>query len=326
MVAILGGMVLGPVRRPFLTLTTLTPDELAAVVRAAHRYGTEPGRWTDRLAGARVALIFTAPSTRTRSSFWSAAVRLGCHTLHFGVSDLQITTGETWADTGMVLAHHLDAAVVRTNGPQIELEELASELPATINAVTHEEHPTQAIADACALLDHFGRTTALRLAYLGEANNTARSLAHLVAGTPDMCLDVYCPEGYGFPPEELEALNGQRPDGDAIRQFHELPERPRPVDAVYTTRWQSMGVLREDPGWEERFAPFRITRATMAGFSGDTEAVFLHDLPAVRGQEVEDAVLDGPLSLVRRQARHKASAAAAALQWVFSAPTLAPSP
>lgn len=314
------GMLLGPVRRPLLTLATLTPDELGDIVTAAHHYGTDPERWTGRLVGARVALIFTAPSTRTRSSFWSAAVRLGCHTLHFGASDLQVTTGETWADTGMVLAHHLDAAVVRTNGPQTELEALAGELPATINAVTHEEHPTQAIADACALLDHFGRTTALNLAYLGEANNTARSLAHLVVGTPGMRLDVYCPEGDGFPPEELEALNGRRPDGDPIRQRHELPRRPDPVDAVYTTRWQSMGVAPGDPGWEQRFAPFRITRATMASFSGDTEAVFLHDLPAVRGQEVESDVLDGPLSLVRRQAQHKASAAAAALQWVLPAP------
>ncbi|SCL30812.1 Aspartate/ornithine carbamoyltransferase, carbamoyl-P binding domain [Micromonospora inyonensis] len=150
---LVGMVVLGSVRRPLLTLTTLAPEELRDLVTVAHHYGADPGRWKDRLVGARVALIFTAPSTRTRSSFWSTAVQLGCHTLHFGASDLQVTTGETWADTGMVLAHHLDAAVVRTNGPQIELEALASELPATINAVTHDEHPTQAIADACALLE-----------------------------------------------------------------------------------------------------------------------------------------------------------------------------
>lgn len=309
-------MAIGPVRRSLLTLATLTPDELGAVVAAAHHYGTEPERWTNRLVGARLAFIFTAPSTRTRSSFWSAAARLGCQTLHFGASDLQVTTGESWSDTGMVLTNYVDAAVVRTNGPQIDLESLANELPATINAVTHEEHPTQAIADACALLDHFGRTDGLHLAYIGEANNTARSLAHLVIGTPKMRLDVYCPEGYGFSPSELEALNEQA-FGGSIQQHNRLPCRPDAVDAVYTTRWQSMGMPHDDPDWKERFAPFRITRATMVSFSGDTDAVFLHDLPAMRGQEVESDVLDGPLSLVRRQAQHKASAAAAALQWVL---------
>ncbi|MFI5613257.1 ornithine carbamoyltransferase [Amycolatopsis sp. NPDC051903] len=309
-----------PVRRPLLSLATLTPDELAAVVTAAHHYGTDPDRWTDRLAGARVAFIFTAPAPSARSSFWSAATRLGCHTMHFGASGLQAAARETWVDTGMRLAPYVDAAVVRTNGPQTELEALASELPATINAATHREHPTKAIADACALLDHFGRTTALRLAYLGEAGNTARSLAHLVTGTPEMRLDVYCPKGYGFPPEELEALNGRRTDGDPIRQFDELPRRPDPVDAVYAARWQSRGLPHDDPGREEHFAPFHVNRETMASFSGDTAAVLLHDLPAVPGGQVESDVLRGPLSLADRQAYHEASAAAAALQWVLPAP------
>ncbi|QRP48620.1 ornithine carbamoyltransferase [Amycolatopsis sp. FDAARGOS 1241] len=310
-----------PARRPLLTLATLAPDELAAVVAAAHRYGTDSELWTDRLAGARLAFVFTAPSPRTRSSFWSAATRLGCHTMHFGASGLQSAARETWADTGMRLAPYVDAAVVRTNGPQTELEALANELPPTMNAATLQEHPTQAIADACALLDHFGRTTGLRLAYVGAAGNTARSLAHLVVGTPQMRLDVYCPEGYGFPPEELEALNGRRPGGDPIRQFDELPRRPDPVDAVYTARWQPTELPHDDPGWDERFAPFHVNRETMASFSGDTDAVLLRDFSAVPGQEVESDVLGGPLSLARRQAYHNASAAAAALQWVLRAPT-----
>jgi ornithine carbamoyltransferase len=150
-------------------------------------------------------MIFTAPSTRTRASSWSAAITLGCHVLQFGPTDLQVTTGETWGDTGAILANFLDAAFVRTNGPQHELEELAEHLPATINALTYKEHPTQAIADLCAIREHFGSVEKLRIAYLGQINNTARSLTLLACKLPDMALDAYSPEGYGFSTGEVES-------------------------------------------------------------------------------------------------------------------------
>jgi ornithine carbamoyltransferase len=284
----------------------------------AFRYGLSQQDFAGRLRGAKVGLVFTAPSTRTRASFWSAAVTLGCHTLHFGPADLQVTTGETWHDTGAVLANYLDAVVVRTNGPGHELVDLADSLPATVNALTHDEHPTQAIADLCALREHFGDTDKLRIAYLGEANNTARALALLVRRSPGMTLDVYSPPGFGFPAAEIAELNALD-DGDPLCQHDELPDAPAPVDVVYTCRWQSMGVPHTDPDWLSRFRPFRVTRDVMRRFSGSTEAVFMHDLPATRDQEVTSDVLDGhgTTSLVARQAYHKESAAAAALLWAL---------
>lgn len=303
-------------RRPLLALTDLGTADICELADVAFRYGQAPEEFTGRLDGARVGLVFTAPSTRTRVSFWSAALTLGCDVLHMGPADLQITTNETWTDTGTVLANYLDVVVARTNGPQRDLVDLAAQVPATINALTYYEHPTQAIADLCAMREHFGGTEHLRLAYLGEANNTARSLALLVAKLADMRLDVYSPDGLGFSAEELTSMNAVR-GGDSIRQYAEVPAAPEPVDVVYTTRWQSMGVPRQEENWRSRFAQFAVTRDMMKRFSGSTEAVFMHDLPAVRDEEAASDVLDGigTTSLVRSQVRHKASAAAAAMLW-----------
>jgi ornithine carbamoyltransferase len=307
-------------RQPLLSLSRLEDGDVARLGEAAFAYGTSREPFTGLLEGAKVGLLFTAPSTRTRTSFWSAARTLGCDTLHFGAADLQVGTGESWGDTGLVLDNYLDAAVVRTNGPQTELEELAVSLPATVNALSYEEHPTQAVADLCALRGHFGPLgsggRSLRAAYLGLVNNTARALALLAVKTPGMTLDVYSPEGRGFPDDEIKAMNAAA-GRDVLQQFDHMPKAPDTVDAVYTTRWQSMGVPYENDDWADAFRPFAVTAETMRRFSGGTEAVFMHDLPAIREMEATSEVIDGPLSLVRSQAYHKESAAAAALLWVL---------
>jgi len=302
--------------RPLLSLNDLSPAEVAELGETAYRYGHSRDGFVGLLDGARVGLLFTAPSTRTRTSFWSAAITLGCHPLHLGPDDLQLTTGETWADTGTVLANYLDGAVVRTHGPQRELAELAGSLPGTTNALTYEEHPTQAIADLCALRDQFGEVEGLRLAYLGLVNNTARSLSMLAGKVPGMTLDVYSPPGLGLSTAEVEAINTGA-GRTAVRQYERLPDSPATVDAIYTTRWQSMGVAPRDPDWVSQFRPFAVDRQTIQRFSSEREAVFMHDLPAIREQEVTSDVLDGATSLAARQAYHKESAAAAALLWTL---------
>jgi ornithine carbamoyltransferase len=305
-------------RRALLTLADLKTEDISEIGDIAFRYGQAPQEFAGRLDGTRIGLVFTAPSTRTRISFWSAALTLGCDVLHLGPADLQLSTGETWSDTGTILANYLDVVVARTNGLQRELADLAAHVPATINALTYEEHPTQAIADLCAMREHFGNIENLRLAYLGAVNNTARALALLVCKLPIKRLDVYSPDGLGFSAEEIESLNAIR-GGDPVRQHHKVPASPDPVDVVYTTRWQSMGEPRREQDWLSRFAEFAVTKDMIKRFSGSTEAVFMHDLPAVRGQEVESDVLDGTstTSLVLKQVHHKASAAASALLWAM---------
>ncbi|MFD4785189.1 ornithine carbamoyltransferase [Rhodococcus qingshengii] len=307
-------------RRPLLSLAALSTNDITDIGNIASRYGLEPEAFAGRLAGTKVGLLFTAPSTRTRISFWAAARGLGCDVLHLGHADVQISTGETWSDTGAVLANYLDVVVVRTNGPQSHLAELAVHVPATIDALTLEEHPTQAIADLCAMREHFGDIEGLRLAYLGEVNNTARALAFLVCKLPFHSFDVYSPVGSGFSSEEVDSLNALC-GRNAVRQHDELPASPDAVDVVYTARWHSMTAARQDPEWLSRFEQFAVTKDLMKRFSGPREAVFMHDLPAVRGQEVTSDVLDGisVTSLVQRQVYHKASAAAAALLWATGA-------
>ncbi|MFI1018475.1 ornithine carbamoyltransferase [Streptomyces sp. NPDC020965] len=303
-------------RRPLLSLRELSAEDISEIGDIAYRFGQAPQEFTGALDRTRVGMVFTAPSTRTRISFWCAALTLGCDVLHLGPADLQLSTGETWSDTGLMLANYLDVVVARTNGPQRELAELAAHVPATINALTYEEHPTQAIADLCALREHFGDIENLRLAYLGGVNNTARALALLVCKLPFASLDVYSPVGLGFSAEEIKSLNAVSGEG-VVRQHDEVPASANPVDAVYTARWNSMSETQQDRDWLSRYAPFSVTTETVKRFSGSTEAVFMHDLPAVRGQEVTSDVLDGAsvTSLVRRQAHYKESAAASALLW-----------
>ena len=310
----------GSGRRALLSLADLRSEDVSEIGDIAFRYGQDRPKFSGHLHGTRVGLVFTAPSTRTRVSFWSAALTLGCDVLHMGPADLQLTTGETWGDTGAVLANYLDAAVVRTNGPRRDLEILADHVPATINALTYDEHPTQAIADLCAMREHFGDVERLRIAYLGLVNNTARALALLVCKTRQLTLDVYSPRGLGFSVNEIASLNTMK-DGDPVRQYDEVPILPTPADVVYTCRWQSMGVPHQDADWLSRFLPFAVTKETMRRFSGSTRAVFMHDLPAVRDQEVSSRILDGDdaTSLVSRQVYHKESAAAAALLWTLGA-------
>lgn len=302
--------------RPLLSHTDLDGDESDRLLALTLEVATDPDRFRGVLAGRTVGLVFTAPSTRTRTAFWRAATDLGAPTISYGPADLQLTTGETWADTGAVLSEYLDAVVVRTNGPLAEMRTLARFLPATINALSKEEHPTQALADYCALHEHFGAVTGLTLAYCGEGNNTAAALALLMSRIRGTRCDFYCPPGYGLPADVVAAaVDNSRRCGAGFRTFAAIPEDPDPVDAVYTTRWQSMGTPHGAADWRAKFEPFRVTRRMFDRFATPDRTVFLHDLPAVRDEEVAAEVLDGEHAIVRRQAHHKRTAATAALLW-----------
>jgi ornithine carbamoyltransferase len=187
---------------------------------------------------------------------------------------------------------------------------------AVINAMSEKEHPTQAIADLATIREAFGRLDGVHVLYLGEGNNTAAALAHAVARTPGMRLTIVTPDGYGTPDavvEEASAL--ARQNGGAVEHHHDIDRLPRNVDVVYTTRWQTMGVPKADPDWREKFRPYGVTAELMARVSKPSDTVFMHDLPAVRGDDVTDEVLDGPQSIAFRQAFHKMTSAMAVLAW-----------
>ena len=264
-----------------------------------------------------ICIYFRKPSTRTRSSFSVGALRLGAQIVTYGPGDLQLVTGEPIEDTGRVLSGYVDALVIRTNDGIDEMRALAAQQEmAVINAMSENEHPTQAIADLSTLKERFGHLEGLHLLYLGEGNNTAAALALAVARTPGMKATFITPPSYGLAESLFEqSRQAAARYGGALDHHHDIEKLPSNVDAVYATRWQTMGAPHQDPHWIERFRPYCVTSGVMAKVSRPEGTVFLHDLPAVRGEEVFSEVLDGPQSLAWRQSRHKMFSAMSILEW-----------
>lgn len=303
--------------RHFLSLSGLGPETLSHLVEQSFAMSRNPKSKARTLEGKMVGIYFRCSSTRTCTAFTVGALRLGGQVIRYGPNDLQTVTGESISDTGRVLSGYLDILVTRTNGSIREMEALAEQgRMAVINAMSENEHPTQAIADLVTLREALGRLHDVHVMYIGEGNNSAVALAFAVAQTPGMRLTAVTPEEYGLPADALrKARSLAKTCGADVEQVHDLNRLPRGVDAVYTTRWCTMGVPKTDPDWPDKFEQYRVSAELMAEVSKPSGTVFLHDLPAMRGQEVIDGVLDGPQSLAFRQAQHKLNSAMAILSW-----------
>lgn len=301
-----------------LSISELESETILSLVENA--VAIAEGRWQGRrpLADKVVGIYFRKTSTRTRTSFTVGAMKLGANVITYGPHDLQIVTGETVSDTARVLANYLDVLVIRTNESIQEMRQLTDQdRMAVVNAMSENEHPTQSIADLATLREHFGRLSGIHVLYLGEGNNSASAIALAAARVPGMRLTLVTPEGYGLPPSFIQEVRGKAAEhGSEIEQHHDVHRLPRGVDAVYTTRWLTMGVQKADLDWVDRFRPYAVTPKVMDEVSKqDGSTVFLHDLPAMRGYEVLDEVLDGPQSIAFRQAYHKMTSAMAVLDW-----------
>ena len=301
----------------FLTVEDLGPDVLTHLVSQALKLDNANGSQSGLLRGKIIGIYFRVSSTRTRTAFTVAAMRLGAQVVQYGPADLQITTGETPRDTGRVLSQFLDALVVRTNQTLSEMRDFAGESRmSVINAMSENEHPTQAIADLVTIYEAFPRLSDVHVLYIGEGNNTAAALALAISQIPRMRLTIVSPPGYGLPRDlSRRCLDLAERYGSSIELLDSINNLPAKVDVVYTTRWLTMGVPRGDRNWREKFSPFQITPAVMEKASKGSDTIFLHDLPATRGCEVVDEVLDGPQSMAFRQAYHKQSSAMAILEW-----------
>jgi ornithine carbamoyltransferase len=189
-----------------------------------------------------------------------------------------------------------------------------------INAMSDSEHPTQAIADLVTLKEEFGRLDDVHVLYIGEGNNTATALALAVSLTPGMQLTVISPPGYGLPNNFLQlARTMAKKNGAMIEEYHCINNLPKQVDAVYATRWQTMGEPKLSPDWFDAFRPYKVTREVMSAVSKSSgKTIFMHDLPAVRGGDVDDDVLDGPQSRAFRQSWHKMTSAMSVLEWCLT--------
>jgi ornithine carbamoyltransferase len=291
--------------RHFLTGEELDTGDLEALLeRALKLKAGRPDRvGGEVLAGRTVALYFERPSTRTRVSFQVGVAELGAHPLSLRADELQLGRGESIADTGRVLSRYLHAIVIRSGSHQTVLElSRSSEVP-VVNALTPLHHPCQALADLLTLRERFGALEGLEVAYLGDGNNVARSLA--VLGRPaGVKVRVASPEGYGLEPG-LAAL-------DTIDPL----EAVEGADAVYTDVWVSMGDEAEAERRRSDLLSYRLDSELLAAASN--RAVALHCLPAHPGEEIAEDVLYGERSAVWDQAENRLHAQKALLEMLLT--------
>ena len=291
----------------FLTGEELTRLELAKLLdRAIELKGGRAARvGVESLAGRSVALVFEQPSTRTRVSFEVGVAELGATPVVLRGDELQLTRGESIGDTGRVLSRYVHAIAIRS-GSHSAVAELAeaAEVP-VINALTPLHHPCQALADLMTLRERFGELDKLRLVYVGDGNNVARSLATL-GGLAGVEVLVSSPAGF-----ELTDAAGAMLVEDPLEAVND-------ADAVYTDVWVSMG--DEDEAGKRRAAlgPYQVNSELMAA-AGDT-AIALHCLPAHPGEEITEEVLYGPQSAVWDQAENRLHAQKALLEFLLNAP------
>jgi ornithine carbamoyltransferase len=289
--------------RNVLTLDELGPEGMRAVLDLTARLKREPEAFRNRLAGGRVGMLFEKPSTRTRVSFESAAWMLGMLPIVLRPDELQLGRGETIADTARALSLYLDALTVRV-ASQVSLEELAAaaSIP-VINALTHEHHPCQALADVLTIEEELGSIAGATVAFIGDGDNVCQSLIE-AAGLGGFELRVATPPGYE-PSDAIlaRARERGRASGGSIVLSHDPAEAVRGADAVYADVWTSMGDEAERESRKAGFAGFTVDRSMMRLAS--RRAIFLHCLPAHRGEEVTNEVIDGPASRVWPQAANR---------------------
>ena len=287
--------------RHFLTGAELDAAELGALLDRALELKAAP-RASRALAERCIGLVFEKPSTRTRLSFEVGVVELGGHPLILRSDELQISRGESLRDTALVLSRHLDAVGVRT-GPQAMLEELArySSIP-VFNMLTADHHPCQALADLLTLREAFGALEGLRLAYIGDGNNVARSLA-LLGTSAGLEVVVASPAGY-----ELES-------GTGATLVRDPREAAHGAHALYTDVWVSMGDEAQAAERRAALADYRIDDALLDLARPD--AIALHDLPAHAGEEITAEVLYGSRQRIWDQVENRRHAQKALLEWLL---------
>ncbi|MGZ8514757.1 MAG: ornithine carbamoyltransferase [Candidatus Limnocylindrales bacterium] len=297
--------------RNFLTLDELGPHGLRALLDLTGRIKRDPGAFRNQLAGGRLGMLFDKPSTRTRVSFESAAWLLGMLPIVLRPDELQLGRGETVADTARTLSLYLNLLAVRTFS-QASLEELteASSIP-VINALTNEHHPCQAVADVMTLEESVGTLAGISVAFIGDGDNVCHSLMQ-AAALAGFELRVATPPGYEPSPEIVaEARQTALTTGGSIVLTNDPAEAVSGADAVYTDVWTSMGKEAEQADRQATFAGFTVDSRLMQQAS--PRAIFLHCLPAHRGEEVTADVIDGPASRVWPQAENRMHTEAALL-------------
>jgi ornithine carbamoyltransferase len=287
--------------RHYLSVADLTPDEIQRLLDRALELKRHPDRDARKLSGHAAGLLFQKPSLRTRVSFEVAMLQLGGHAVYLSPAEVQLGQREGVVDVSRVLSRYVDVIVARVflHSDVAGLAEHAS-VP-VINALSDREHPCQILADLLTLYERRGALNGLRLAYVGDGNNVAHSLA-LAAPSLGIDLRFACPDGYEPDPLIMEQAQAAE-NGGAIELFRDPREAVRGADAVYTDAWYSMGQESEAEARAPVFGRYQLNADLLSEAAPD--AMAMHCLPAHRNAEITDEVMDGPASVVYDQAENR---------------------
>ncbi|MBI4863249.1 MAG: ornithine carbamoyltransferase [Candidatus Riflebacteria bacterium] len=295
-----------PPRKDLLTLADTTQDEIHGWFDLARKLKKRQraGKSHQLLAGKTLGMIFQKSSTRTRISFEVGMVQLGGHALFLSANDLQLGRGETVADTARVLSRYVDGIMARVyKHSDVETLARCATVP-VINGLSDYSHPCQGLADYLTVLEHKGELEGLKLTYVGDGNNVAHSL---LFGGAILGVSVTCvsPSGYQPLPAVVEtASKAAKRTGAKIHITADINEGVAGADVIYTDVWASMGQEAEHAKRVEVFKTFQIN-AQMLSATGKKDTVVMHCLPAHRGEEISDEVMDGPRSIVLDQAENR---------------------
>ena len=291
-------------QRHLLSLKDYSRDDLEELFELTARVKSDPAAYASALAGRTLAMIFQKPSTRTRVSFEVGMFQLGGHALYLGPGDMQLNRGESVADTARVLSRYVDAIMARVFAHQDVLDLARHGSVPVINGLSDLLHPCQALADYFTLRERRGRLEGLKLAYVGDGNNVCHELM-IAAIKLGMSIAVAAPKGY-----EPNALIVKSAARDAMKAGQPMPEvmddpmaAVAEADVIYTDVWTSMGQEAEAQARVKAFAGYQVTPRMLAAAKPD--AVFMHCLPAHRGEEVAAEVIDGRQSVVFDEAENR---------------------
>ncbi|HHZ19197.1 MAG TPA: ornithine carbamoyltransferase [Firmicutes bacterium] len=303
--------------RDFISLHDFTADEIRLFLETAQRlkHGQKLGETIQPLKGKTLGMIFTKASTRTRVSFEVGMIQLGGHPLFLSGNDLQLRRGEPIADTARVLSRYLDGIMIRTYDHQDVLDLAKYATIPVINGLTDLLHPCQVLADLLTIQEKKNRLAGLRWAYIGDGNNMAHSI---MFGGAKMGMDVVIASPDGYKPNPVIVAQAQadaNANGGRVTVVTSPQEAIKDADVVYTDVWASMGQEEEQEVRAKAFQGYQVNKENLALAKPD--AIVLHCLPAHRGEEITDEVIEGPQSMVFDEAENRLHAQKAILALVM---------
>ncbi len=290
-------------KKDFLTIRDFSPAELRGTLKLAGKMKAKPKQYATALKGKTLALIFEKPSLRTRVTFDVGIQQLGGFSVPLMPTEISLGKRESVHDVAKNLDRMVQGIMIRTFAHQIVVDMAKYASIPVINALTDYSHPCQALADYLTVQEVKGKLKGLKLCFVGDGNNVAHSL--MFAGARlGVNVTVACPKGYEPSPVALShAREDAQESGARIEVVHDASEGVRNADVIYTDVWASMGQEAEAEARKAIFRPFQINAALMT--KANKGAIFLHCLPAHRGDEVTDEVIDSPASFVFQEAENR---------------------